>query len=81
MSSHNDSFAASGSSPTRRGDAPSPPDFLVENHFSVLRVSIRTTGRTWLIQPGEPEFTNIMATPLTGKKGPAQQARRKTVSR
>src|SRR5450759_3118661 len=34
----------------------------------MLRVSIRTTGRTWLIRPGELAFINTMVTPLTGKK-------------
>lgn len=35
MSSHSDSFVASGSSPTR-GKAPSPPDFVLENHGSIF---------------------------------------------
>jgi hypothetical protein len=35
MSSHNNSFAASGSSPTQSASE-IPPDFLVENHSSIL---------------------------------------------
>lgn len=35
MSSHNDSFVRSGSSPTR-GKVPAPPDFVLENHGSIL---------------------------------------------
>lgn len=35
MSSHNDSFVASGSSPTRR-KVPVPPDFVLENHGSIF---------------------------------------------
>ena len=35
MSSH-DSFAASGSSPTSREEVPSPPNLLLENHFSIF---------------------------------------------
>jgi len=35
MSSHTDSFVASGSSPTEV-DSPTPPDFLLENHFSIF---------------------------------------------
>jgi hypothetical protein len=35
MSSHNDSFVASGSSPTRYASE-TPPDFLVENHLSIF---------------------------------------------
>jgi hypothetical protein len=35
MSSHSDSFAASGSSPTREAFQ-IPPDFLVENHGSIF---------------------------------------------
>ncbi len=42
MSLHNDSFAASGSSPTRRKKLPSPPDFLVENHGSVFLLRPQT---------------------------------------
>src|ERR1700682_2196391 len=48
----------------------------------MLRVSTKTTGRTWLIRPGEATFINTMVTALTGKKGRAQRAqRRKTVSK
>jgi hypothetical protein len=36
MSSHSDSFIASGSSPTQREEIPSPPDFVLENHGSIL---------------------------------------------
>lgn len=35
MSSHNDSFVASGSSPTRR-KVPASRDFVLENHGSVF---------------------------------------------
>jgi hypothetical protein len=35
MSSHKDSFAASGSSPTRSASE-TPPDFLVESHLSIF---------------------------------------------
>ncbi len=34
MSSHSDSFVASGNSPTRSGKT--PPDFVVENHGSIF---------------------------------------------
>jgi len=47
MSSHNDSFVASGSSPTQREKVPSPPDFLVENHGSIF-----------LLKPLTPSATN-----------------------
>lgn len=36
MSSHNDSFVASGSSPTHREVIPSRPDFVLGNHGSIL---------------------------------------------
>jgi hypothetical protein len=36
MSSHSDSFTASGSSPTQREEMQSPPDFVLENHGSIL---------------------------------------------
>ena len=36
MSSHSDSFAASGSSPTQQEETPLPPDFLAENHGSIF---------------------------------------------
>ena len=35
MSSHSDSFVRSGSSPTQ-GKASAPPDFVLENHGSIL---------------------------------------------
>jgi hypothetical protein len=35
MSSHDDSFVASGSSPTR-GKAPTLPDFVLENHRTIF---------------------------------------------
>ena len=35
MSSHNDSFLASGSSPTQAASK-IPPDFLLENHSSIF---------------------------------------------
>jgi hypothetical protein len=38
MSSHSDLFAASGSSQTQREEIPSPPDFLLENHFSIFLI-------------------------------------------
>jgi len=42
MSSHNDSFVASGSSPTRREEIPSTPDFLVDNHGSIFLLRPQT---------------------------------------
>jgi hypothetical protein len=49
MSSHNDSFVASGSSPTRREEVPSPPDFLLENHLSIFLICPLTeSARAWL---------------------------------
>ncbi len=39
----------------------------------MLRASIRTTGRTWPIRPGEPTFISTMVTRLTGKKCPARR--------
>src|ERR1019366_4526527 len=45
----------------------------------MLRVSIRTPGRTWPIRSGEPASISIMVTPLTGKNRPAR--RRETASR
>ena len=36
MSSHSDSFVASGSPPTWRLEVPFPPDFRLENHGSIL---------------------------------------------
>src|ERR1017187_568847 len=43
----------------------------------MLRASIRTTGRTWPIRPGEPTFISTMVTRLTGKKGPSRRAPRR----
>ena len=40
MSSHNDSFVDSGSSPTQSGKI--PPDFLVENHGSIFLLKPKT---------------------------------------
>ncbi len=49
MSSHNDSFAASGSSPTQREESLFPPDFLVENHFSIFLIRpLNETATNWL---------------------------------
>jgi hypothetical protein len=42
MSSHNDSFTASGSSPTQRETFSTPPDFLVENHGSIFLLKPQT---------------------------------------
>jgi len=48
MSSHDDSFAASGSSPTEV-DSPAPPDFLLENHFSIFLIRPLTEpAHAWL---------------------------------
>lgn len=48
MSSHADSFVASGSSPTRR-EVPSPPDFLLENHVSIFLLRPQNkTAIAWL---------------------------------
>jgi len=42
MSSHNDSFIASGNSPTQ-------PDFVVENHGSIFLLKPRTpAARSWV---------------------------------
>jgi hypothetical protein len=49
MSSHSDSFAASGSSPTRRVEVPLPPDFLLENYFSIHIIRpLNETATAWL---------------------------------
>jgi hypothetical protein len=49
MSSHNDSFAASGSSPTQREEIPFSPDFLVENHVSIFLIHpLNESARAWL---------------------------------
>jgi len=47
MSSHNDSFVASGNSPTHSGKI--PPDFLVENHGSIFLIKPLTPSATSLI--------------------------------
>ena len=48
MSSHTDSFVGSGSSPTE-GDSPTPPDFRLENHFSIFLIRPLTeSARAWL---------------------------------
>src|ERR1035437_9596828 len=39
----------------------------------MLRASTRTTGRTWLIQHGEPTFINTMVIPHTGKTCPSRR--------
>jgi hypothetical protein len=47
MSSH-DSFAASGSSPTKV-DSPAPPDFVLENHGSIFLLRlISPAAFTWI---------------------------------
>ena len=44
-----DSFAASGSSPTEREETSFPPDFLIENHFSIFLIRPLTEAATvWL---------------------------------
>ena len=43
MSSHNDSFVASGSSPTQ-----SKPDFQIENHCIFLVRALNPNARTWI---------------------------------
>jgi hypothetical protein len=46
MSSHNDSFVASGNSPT---NSQTRPDFLVENHGSIfLLIPQNDSARTWV---------------------------------
>ena len=48
MSSHNDSFVASGNSPTHSASK-IPPDFLVENHGSVFLLIPQTiSARIWI---------------------------------
>ena len=45
MSSHNDSFVASGNSPTRREQ----PDFSVENHFTIFLLRPLTpAAESWI---------------------------------
>ena len=48
MSSHSDSFVASGSSPTQRAQQASP-DFLLENHSSIyLLRPLTENARAWV---------------------------------
>ena len=48
MSSHSDSFAASGSSPTREAFQ-IPPDFLLENHGSIFLLRPQNErGTAWV---------------------------------
>jgi len=50
MSSHNDSFVDSGSSPTHSGKI--PPDFVVENHRNIVLLKSRTPkARSWVEEP------------------------------
>ena len=64
MSSHNDSFTASGSSPTDV-DSPIPLDFLVENHFSIFLIRpISPAGFAWIeehLPPDRITFGNAVA--------------------
>ena len=47
MSSHHDSFVASGSSPTV--NSPILPDFFVKNHFSIFLIRPLTeSARAWI---------------------------------
>jgi hypothetical protein len=48
MSSHTDSFSASGSSPT-------PPDFLVENHGTIFLLQPLTPAANSWIEDNLPE--------------------------
>jgi hypothetical protein len=63
MSSHSDSFVASGSSPTEV-DSPIPADFLVENHFSIfLLCPISPTAFVWIeehLPPDRMTFGNAV---------------------
>lgn len=45
MSSHSDSFVASGNSPTR-STSKNPPDFVVENHGSIFLLKPLTPSAT-----------------------------------
>jgi hypothetical protein len=55
MSSHRDSFVASGSSPTE-GDSPTTPDFLLENHFSIFLLRpISSAGFAWIEEHLSPD--------------------------
>ena len=51
MSSHSDSFAASGNSPTQSSD----PDFFVENHGSIFLLQPLTTAANSWISEHLPE--------------------------
>jgi hypothetical protein len=58
MSSHSDSFAASGSSPTEV-DSATPPDFLLENHSSIFS----PTAFAWIeehLPPDRMTFGNAV---------------------
>ena len=68
MSSHNDSFVASGNSPTQSGKI--PPDFLVENHGSIFLLKPLTLLATSWVEEhiGEdngfqPYFPTIVVEP------------------
>jgi hypothetical protein len=68
MSSHNDSFVDSGSSPTQSGRT--PPDFLVENHGSIFLLKPLTPSATsWVeecIGQGngyQPYFPTVVVEP------------------
>ena len=64
MSSHNDSFVASGSSPTQ-SVSEIPPDFLAENHSSIFLLRpISPAGFAWIEQHLPPDritFGNAVA--------------------
>ena len=50
MSSHSDSFVASGNSPTQ-SPSKTPPDFLVENHGSIFLFRMNTPAAAeWVSQ-------------------------------
>ena len=52
MSSHNDSLAASGSSPTESG-----PDFHCENHGSIfLLYPLSQSAKSWILSPDEKRY-------------------------
>jgi hypothetical protein len=49
MSSHTDSFVASGSSPTHAAQRVASPDFLLENHSSIyLLRPLTENARAWV---------------------------------
>ena len=64
MSSHNDSFVASGSSPTEV-DSRTQPDFLLENHSSIFLLRpISPAGFAWIeehLPPDRMTFGNAVA--------------------